>query len=126
MRISDWSSDVCSSDLSQSTAAHDGPLSGGCVRRSAPRLLRHRRQQSKRSFPRCDAPAQRSRDRTLPLRTEAATRLPHQGPIVASDRFLRKCRDRKSVVSGKSVSVRVDLGGLRVIKKKKKNANTAI
>src|SRR3546814_15151777 len=33
----------------------------------------------------------------------------------------RRChhRDRKSVVSGKSVSVRVDLGGRRIIKKKK-------
>src|SRR3546814_18422957 len=30
-------------------------------------------------------------------------------------------RDRKSVVSGKSVSVRVDLGGRRLIKKKNKN-----
>src|SRR3546814_15849358 len=29
-------------------------------------------------------------------------------------------RDRKSVVKGKSVSVRVDLGGRRIIKKKKK------
>src|SRR3546814_14255939 len=29
--------------------------------------------------------------------------------------------DRKSVVSGKSVSVRVDLGGRRIIKKTKKN-----
>src|SRR3546814_11368525 len=29
-------------------------------------------------------------------------------------------RDRKSVVSGKGVSVRVDLGGRRIIKKKKK------
>src|SRR3546814_12466371 len=29
--------------------------------------------------------------------------------------------DRKSVVSGKSVSVRVDLGGRRIIKKKKNN-----
>src|SRR3546814_12563007 len=29
--------------------------------------------------------------------------------------------DRKSVVSGKSVSVRVDLGGGRIIQKKKKN-----
>src|SRR3546814_20316566 len=29
--------------------------------------------------------------------------------------------DRKSVVSGKSVSVRVDLGGRSIIKKKKKN-----
>src|SRR3546814_11060475 len=31
----------------------------------------------------------------------------------------RPCRDRKSVVSGKSVSVRVDLGGRRIIKKQK-------
>src|SRR3546814_19743071 len=30
------------------------------------------------------------------------------------------CTDRKSVVSGKSVSVRVDLGGRRIINKKKK------
>src|SRR3546814_15011141 len=29
--------------------------------------------------------------------------------------------DRKSVVSGKSVSVRVELGGRRIIKKKKRN-----
>src|SRR3546814_15605038 len=33
--------------------------------------------------------------------------------------FLALRRDRKSVVSGKSVSVRVDLGGRRSIKKKK-------
>src|SRR3546814_15223735 len=32
----------------------------------------------------------------------------------------RDCGDRKSVVEGKSVSVRVDLGGRRNIKKKKK------
>src|SRR3546814_18475003 len=32
-------------------------------------------------------------------------------------------RDRKSVVSGKSVSVRVDLGGRRIIKKKKTTKN---
>src|SRR3546814_15105399 len=31
--------------------------------------------------------------------------------------------DRKSVVKGKSVSVRVDLGGRRIIKKKKHNTN---
>src|SRR3546814_16924301 len=30
--------------------------------------------------------------------------------------------DRKSVVSGKSVSVRVDLGGRRILKKKKKSS----
>src|SRR3546814_12463980 len=33
---------------------------------------------------------------------------------------VRVGRDRKSVVEGKSVSVRVDLGGRRTIKKKKK------
>src|SRR3546814_15084369 len=38
---------------------------------------------------------------------------------VARMRFLNQ--DRKSVVSGKSVSVRVDLGGRRIIKKKKNN-----
>src|SRR3546814_18257626 len=41
----------------------------------------------------------------------------------------RPAGDRKSVVSGKSVSVRVDLGGLRLLKKKKRNqrhANTKI
>src|SRR3546814_17480900 len=32
--------------------------------------------------------------------------------------------DRKSVVSGKSVSIRVDLGCLRIIKKKNKPKNT--
>src|SRR3546814_13376084 len=34
--------------------------------------------------------------------------------------FREKTADRKSVVSGTSVSVRVDLGGRRIIKKKKK------
>src|SRR3546814_17818622 len=40
------------------------------------------------------------------------------------DRSTRKAlllEDRKSVVKGKSVSVRVDLGGRRIIKKKQKN-----
>src|SRR3546814_11655045 len=38
-------------------------------------------------------------------------------PATAMQR--RVCVDRKSVVEGKSVSVRVDLGGRRIIKKKK-------
>src|SRR3546814_12440616 len=36
------------------------------------------------------------------------------------NKFCRAGQDRKSVVEGKSVSVRVDLGGRRSIKKKKK------
>src|SRR3546814_19603172 len=37
--------------------------------------------------------------------------------------YLLTTADRKSVVSGKSVSVRVDLGGRRIIKKKNKHQN---
>src|SRR3546814_15032168 len=37
---------------------------------------------------------------------------------------LGKGQDRKSVVEGKSVSVRVDLGGRRIIKKKKETQKT--
>src|SRR3546814_14537089 len=36
----------------------------------------------------------------------------------------RKRRDRKSVVEGKSVSVRVDLGGRRIMKKKNNTTHT--
>src|SRR3546814_14425896 len=41
----------------------------------------------------------------------------------AEDRWEIGWRDRKSVVEGKSVSVRVDLGGRRSIKKKKNTKN---
>src|SRR3546814_18921995 len=89
MRISDWSSDVCSSDLSLQ-------------------------------------PQQRSADEQTELynvdrvsKSEGLdglpadySKLPPQVPELGPD--------RKSVVSGKSVSVRVDLGGRRNIKKKNK------
>src|SRR3546814_16070680 len=76
MRISDWSSDVCSSDLSNCGEEHDDVLwaAGGL------------------------------------------------SPARQADH----ASDRKSVVSGKSVSVRVDLGGRRIIKKKNIHGNTYI
>src|SRR3546814_18830970 len=37
--------------------------------------------------------------------------------------IMRDVKDRKSVVKGKSVSVRVDRGGRRIIKKKTKNTS---
>src|SRR3546814_12015088 len=46
-----------------------------------------------------------------------------RGRCVADFRRFRQPADRESVVSGKSVSVRVDLGGRRIIKKKKKSTN---
>src|SRR3546814_11938437 len=91
MRISDWSSDVCSSDLTASAY-----------------LLRH---------------AYNAED-PLP---HSSPPLPASAPRRAGDPALRGHRigvdvparaDRTSVVEGKSVSVRVDLGCRRIIKKK--------
>src|SRR3546814_19582678 len=94
MRISDWSSDVCSSDL------------GSPLARRSPKSVAGLRL--------------RASTRRAGFRTRPAGR----GDF--SDRRRRAARpscryalDRKSVVSGKSVSVRVDLGGRRIIKKKK-------
>src|SRR3546814_4863663 len=82
MRISDWSSDVCSSDLDLSSGAVPPHRRGhGCRHPALARSAARRRERRR-------------------------TRHAQQG-------------DRKSVVSGKSVSVRVDTGGRRIIKKKK-------
>src|SRR3546814_20592916 len=81
MRISDWSSDVCSSDLSFSFA------------------------------PRPAAPA--------PVAEESIEPEVQEVPFAATETEAAPV-DRKSVVEGKSVSVRVDLGGRRIIQKKKK------
>src|SRR3546814_15915708 len=82
MRISDWSSDVCSSDLVYFASA-------------APPVR----------FP-----------------NVYGIDMPTQRELIATGRsdeeIARTIGDRKSVVYGKSVSVRVDLGGRRIIKKK--------
>src|SRR3546814_19520681 len=95
MRISDWSSDVCSSDLWKPYGGHPYtpdeiavPLISGAIA-----LL--------------GDPA----DQIIALRDHLADlyerlRPRHQGA-------------RKSVVSGQSVSVRVDLGGRRIINNKR-------
>src|SRR3546814_20691742 len=87
MRISDWSSDVCSSDL------HDGVdlLGGGPVGLWDD------------GTPPPTDPVQAAR-----IGLSAGAEHPWRWYVA----------DRKSVVSGKSVSVRVDLGGLRIIKNK--------
>src|SRR3546814_18658743 len=95
MRISDWRSDVCSSDL---------PVSSSQTRNSSP-PIRDARSTTRRA-----------------LRTATATPFRTSSPAwwpCTSLTFLKLSRDRKSVVQGKSVSVRVDLGGRRIIKKKK-------
>src|SRR3546814_11367429 len=96
MRISDWSSDVCSSDL--------------------PDPLRRRRRMSDPGDRRGGggpAAAGGTGRRLVPRRLRAGPQSDDVGRGGAG-------RDRKSVVWGKSVSVRVDLGGRRLITKKKK------
>src|SRR3546814_16356281 len=73
MRISDWSSDVCSSDVTNRSSGW------------------------------------RSGSRRGPIGAAA---------IAASASSSTPVKDRKSVVSGTSVSVRVDLGGRRTLNKK--------
>src|SRR3546814_15115111 len=91
MRISDWSSDVCSSDLAF----------GG--------LLRQRLQRIEHAL------HVLVRVEVLVVVGDGAVGRDHVGQPVGEI----GAGDRKSVVEGKSVSVRVDLGGRRSIKKKK-------
>src|SRR3546814_8505784 len=88
MRISDWSSDVCSSDL---------PLQG---------LGRAPEEDAGR-----DRGAERHRE-PAPARENGRRIRPADDPPAE-----RRERDRKGVVLGTSVSARVDLGGRRVIKR---------
>src|SRR3546814_15098327 len=113
MRISDWSSDVCSSDLL--SHAQRAPAPGfaqpGQVETGE---LPHR------------VHAQAAGHHRIAL--EVAIEEPqvrtyvHLGAdlALAERAAIFERRARKSVVWGKSVSARVDLGGHRTIKKKKK------
>src|SRR3546814_13524059 len=93
MRISDWSSDVCSSDL----AARNQLL--GVASQSE--KLQGVRPEGMEDAPELRVQIDRVKARALGLSIADVNGT-----------------DRKSVVSGKSVSVRVDLGGRRIIKKK--------
>src|SRR3546814_15653662 len=101
MRISDWSSDVCSSDLNS-------------YQKHSEYIVQHSDLQG---FSQTDK-----------LILAALLRL-HRGKFAATstaglpEEWREPVRrlaiiDRKSVVEGKSVSARVDLGGSRIIKKK--------
>src|SRR3546814_20199262 len=100
MRISDWSSDVCSSDLG------GNPLRRLRVR-PAPDHARCRRDPPDPGGHRGD-------------REGCGGPRPAQHPVRAR---LRRA-DRKSAVWGKSVYVSLDLGGHRIIKKKKLETTT--
>src|SRR3546814_11964455 len=134
MRISDWSSDVCSSDLRTVRATYWGMISE--VDRQIGRLVERLK-------------AAGAWDSTVIALTSDHGEMmgdhwtlgkfgyfdqAYHVPLILRDPRHRagfggrvaaftEAVDRKSVVWGKSVSVRVDLGGRRIIKKKKTNRN---
>src|SRR3546814_11000192 len=106
MRISDWSSDVCSSDLyaltSRFVGVHGAELDG--TRADKTELIRHLLVTEQLDPAQCLMVGDRKHD----IHGARANHV-----AVCSARW----GDRKSVVSGKSVSVRVDFGGRRIINK---------
>src|SRR3546814_15931479 len=104
MRISDWSSDVCSSDLPEG-AAHQ--------------RVEHVLQRQRRVEP--------DHEIGEHLRhTPASERGWQQRYAQPEQTYENDRRERKSVVEGKSVTVRVGLGGRRIHKKKQENTNKLI
>src|SRR3546814_12319956 len=104
MRISDWSSDVCSSDLSCMSAT--GEPSEGFIFSALVLAI--------------------SRARTACRATSGSGgswQLANMYSTAESMSVASAATDRKSVVEGKSVSVRVDLGGPRRIKQNKRKTN---
>src|SRR3546814_15583299 len=109
MRISDWSSDVCSSDLGDARGRRGAGVEGEARRRGD--RARARGGGGGAGGPRR---APRAQSRLCP----GPQRLAEGGPGRASGGRRRRA-ERKSVVAGKGGSVRVDLGGRRTHKKKK-------
>src|SRR3546814_15807106 len=103
MRISDWSSDVCSSDLD-----HGAP--GGQALVTATVGLRNHLVED--DVEHCSGGESH--------RVRAKRGHERDGPRPQN----RHGDERKSVVTGKSVSVRVGLGGRRIIKKKRTKSYT--
>src|SRR3546814_15513593 len=103
MRISDWSSDVCSSDLLSNMDANSMDLSDVAAN-SLPGMIFDLKRNP--GF----APYGPATGKMLNGKYATAR---------SAGNYLAGLKDRKSVVYGKSVSVRVDFGGRRIIKKKK-------
>src|SRR3546814_20575328 len=109
MRISDWSSDVCSSDLLRFAP---GLVGGHCIGVD-PYYLSYKAQQLG-MLPRVVLEGRSINDgMSNYLADEVHSRLGKAGRVL-----MLGLTDRKSVVSGKSVSVRVALGGRSFIKNK--------
>src|SRR3546814_18880398 len=112
MRISDWSSDVCSSDLPARVT--DLRCESGDNRRVADvRLLRGACHGQMHAHQPCDQIAVRPVE-LVPAAESPPIDCTQFGMVAAAS-----LGDRKRVVWGKKVAVRVDLCGSRILKKKK-------
>src|SRR3546814_15819088 len=142
MRISDWSSDVCSSDLPWRFVEACSDLAEGlrydaaAVERNKGRPLTEGelgcysshftiwREMAEQGIAQCivledDTIVDWAFMAQLAATDLAARDIPYLRLYAKFPTFSRIV-DRKSVVKGKSVSVRVDIGGRRIIKKKKR------
>src|SRR3546814_12957448 len=108
MRISDWSSDVCSSDLKY-FGVHGDALA----------LRSKRLEMLASNIANAATPGFKARDIDFAAQLKQA----QTGAALATTEGGHIAHDRESVVEGRGVSVRVDLGGRRIIKKKRKNKN---
>src|SRR3546814_12118388 len=104
LRISDWRSDVCSSDL-QALQVHLDTALCRVPDRAVDKAVQ------------VEVAPEFAVDAAEQVFVER--RRHAQGVVVGGDHDRRNLQERKSVVEGKSVSVRVGLGGRRIIKKKK-------
>src|SRR3546814_11494607 len=110
MRISDWSSDVCSSDLSVPPEE---------IRRinAVMTMVGGQVVYGEEDFADLAPPLPPASHSWAPVVAFASPGM-RTASVQPSVQHARSCQDRKSVVWGKRVSVRVDLGGRRFIKKK--------
>src|SRR3546814_18382815 len=112
MRISDWSSDVCSSDLRIAASRR-----ASCATTSASRAEKGQSSACARISP--TAPP-----RVIRRNTQLPSRRRSTIPASTNLRTWRDTRDRKTAVKGKRVSDRDEIGGRSCIKKKKPHKNT--
>src|SRR3546814_9093803 len=108
MRISEWSSDVCSSDLVMFCSESLATVS------------------ARTTIGRSDGKVNFAAEATSGKASKTSKTSSKMGFARNPFTTMLQNRDRKSVVEGKSVSVRVDLGGRRSIKKKKHNNKKAL
>src|SRR3546814_13045009 len=101
MRISDWSSDVCSSDLTKAMVKAAEELNAPVICQTSAKTIKYYSHKEIVSWVRTVA-----EDSSVPV----VLHLDHFKDIPMID--------RKSVVAGKSVSVRVGFGALRILKNK--------